>query len=67
MIWIMGGKIGGDKIIILTIIIHRLFSSEDNITDIILASPGSTKSTGRSPWSVKMLRLAPASNKNLQK
>ena len=63
----MGGKIGGDKIIILTIIIYRLFSNEDNITDIILASPGSTKSTGLSPWSVKMLRLAPASNKNLQK
>ena len=30
-------------------IVHRFFSTGVNMTEIICASPGSTKSTGRSP------------------
>ena len=45
---------------------HRFFSKGANITASILASPGSTRSTGLSPWSVRILRAAPASQRNLK-
>ena len=37
------------------------------MTWIIRASPGSTRSIGLSPWSVKMWRLAPPSKRILKK
>ena len=46
--------------------VHLFFSSGESMAEMVLRSLGSTKSIGRSPWSVRMFLLAPASSRTLE-